>query len=63
MANTRKMTNRHSIETKDRRLGMILVLPIVVVMLLLVLYPLVNLCILCFQKLQYVNRIGNFCGT
>lgn len=45
---------------RDRRLGIILVIPIVVFMLILVAYPLVNMVMLSFQNYNILTQSGNF---
>lgn len=51
-----------SLGAADKRLGIILVMPIVIFMLLLVAYPLINLITLSFQNFNMLTRSGQYVG-
>lgn len=58
-----KTGSKPALGKQDKRLGMLLVLPIVIFMLVLVAYPLINMIILSFQNYNILSGVGKFVGV
>ncbi len=57
-----KQVRRRSLGHEDRRLGIFLIMPILILMILLVAYPLINLFVLSVQNVNMLTRASRFVG-